>query len=465
MENFNIENYVKELMTKARTAQNEISNYSQEKIDYIVGMIAYKMSRDDVCDELSKLALEETGYGNYESKIGKIKKKAKGIYYEIKDVKTVGICEELPNGLKRIRKPVGVIAGLIPVTQPEMTPVGKALFALKCRNAMIFCAHPNGKKTTMRTVEIMREVLKDCGAPEDALICADKISVAITSEIMKQADLVIATGGAGMVKAAYSSGTPAFGVGAGNACIVVDETADINDAAHKIMISKTGDYAAGCSCDNSVIIVEDVFDKMIAALENEGGYYCSPEETECVKKALFPNWPTDHALNRELIARAPEVIAAAAGINVPKNTKFIMVDENGSGHEHPFSGEKLSVVLAIYRCKDVKDGIRIVNENHAYSGAGHSCGIYSNSEENIFEFANNTKTTRCNVNLPNALSNSGDVTSGFPYTTSLGCGTWGGNVISQNICIDCYCNNTWIATPVNREFPDDRELFADLNVW
>jgi sulfoacetaldehyde dehydrogenase len=351
-----VKQYVSGLVARARKAQAVLATYTQEQGDRLVGAIAYGVTRPEVEAELAELALRDTELGDYPSKIGKVDKKVKGIYREIKHEKTVGVIEEIPErGMRRIAKPVGVIGALIPSTQPEMLPMTKALFGIKCRDALIFCPHPRGRETTIRTTQIMRNILKANGAPEDILICAEHVSVDVTDEVMKQVDLVVATGGSGMVKAAYSSGTPAFGVGAGNACLVVDDTADIKDAAHKTMLSKTGDLAAGCSCDNSLIIFESIYNKMIDALKAEGGYLCTPAEKAKVQKALFPTWPADHVLNRDMVAKPVDVIGKLCGIDFPAGTKFIMVEETGSGPDYPFSGEKMCVVLTVYKCKDIDD--------------------------------------------------------------------------------------------------------------
>jgi len=465
MENEKTALYVKDLVDRTRKAQAVINDYTQEQVDELVGAIAYGMSRPEVVHELAELALNETKLGDYDSKVGKVNKKVRGVYHEIKNVKTVGVVDENPaKGMRKIAKPVGVIGALIPSTQPEMLPITKALFGIKARNALVFCPHPRGKVTTIRTTELMRDILAKYNAPQDLLVCCDQVSIAVTDEVMKQTDLVIATGGAGMVKAAYSSGTPAFGVGAGNAILLCDDTADLKASAKNTMISKTGDLAAGCSCDNSIIIFENVYDAMIAELKNVGGYLCNAEEKAKVQKALFPNWPADHILNRDIVASPIENITKLAGINVPEGTRFIMVEETGSGHDHPFSGEKMSLVLAVYKCKDLDDGIRILNACHAYSGAGHSCGIYSKNDENILKFALATKTTRVNVNMPNSVVNTGDWSAGHPMTGSLGCGTWGGNIVSENIVLKHYMNNTWLSMPITPVIPTDEELFGDLKL-
>ena len=456
--------YVKSLVERARKAQAVINDYSQEQVDELVTAIAYKMTRDDVKHELAVFALEDTKLGDVESKILKIETKIKGIYRDIKHVKTVGVVEEMPEkGLRRMTKPVGVIGALTPSTQPEMLPINQALFSLKARDAIIFSPHPRGHKTVEKVTAMMRDILKMYGAPEDLLICAENVTVDVTNEIMKQCDLVIATGGAPMVKAAYSSGTPAYGVGAGNACIVVDESADLEDAAAKTRISKTADLAAGCSCDNSLIILESVYDKMLEALRKEGGYMCTKEEGERIQKAIFPTWPQDHVINRDIVASPVENIAEIAGISIPEGTKFIMVEESGSGFEHPLSGEKMCQVLTVYKEKDIDAAINRVNANHAYSGAGHSCGIHSKTDENIVKFATATRTTRVNVNLANAASNTGNWNVGYPFSGSLGCATWGNNIASENITLKHYMNNTWIATPIEAVKPTEEELFGDFD--
>ena len=448
-----------------RSAQEVIATYTQEQVDELCAAIAYRMTREDVKAELAQLALDETELGDYDSKVAKIENKVKGVYSEIKNEKTVGIVEEIPErGMRRIKKPVGVVGALVPSTQPEMLPITTALFVIKSRNAVITSPHPRGKKITYRTVEIMRNILKEYNVPEDVLQCVDTVKTAITGELMKQSDLVVATGGAGMVEVAYSSGTPAYGVGAGNAVMTIDDSADIKDAAHKIMLSKTGDLAAGCSCDNALVIYENIYDEMIGALEAEGGYLCKPEEHDKIQKAIFPTWPKDHNLNRDTVAKPVDVIADVAGITIPEGTKFIMVEETGTGFDYPLSGEKLCLVLTIYKTKDIDSAIEKVNDIHEYSGAGHSCGIYSNSEDNIVKYALNTKTSRVNNNLPNSVVNTGDWNAGHPFSPSLGCGTWGGNITSENVTLKHYMNDTWLATGITREAPTDEELFGDTGL-
>lgn len=459
--------YVTQLMARAHKAQAVFATYSQEQVDHLTAVVAYEMTRESVRRELAEFALNETELGDIPSKLAKIEVKVKGVFFEIKNEKTVGVVEELPErGLTRIAKPVGVVGCLIPSTQPELIPITTALMVLKSRNAAVIAPHPRGKRTTMLTVEKMRAILKREGCPEDILVCCepDCVTMPVTQWIMRQSDLVMATGGAGMVRAAYSSGTPAYGVGAGNAIMIVDDTADLEDAAHKIMISKTGDLAAGCSCDNALVILDSVYERMMKALQKEGGYLCKPEEHGKVQKAVFPSWPENHSINRDIVAKPAKTVAQLAGIQIPEDTKFIMVEESGSGPDYPLSGEKMCVVLTIYRAKNLDEAIERVNRNHAYSGAGHSCGIYSNNRENVLKCAMNTKTVRVNNNLPNSVVNTGNWMAGYPFSPSLGCGTWGGNIASENITLKYYLNNTWLATEIKRTAPTDEELFGDTGV-
>lgn len=461
------ESYVKGLIEKARVAQAVIAEYTQEQVDKLTAMLAYEMTRDNVRQELADLAMEETDLGDIPSKLAKIEIKVKGVFSEIKNTKTVGIVEEIPEmGLRKIAKPVGVIGALIPSTQPEMIPITTALFCMKTRNACIFAPHPRGRRTTFRATEIMRGLLKEHGVPEDMLLCfvPEMVKVPVTNELMKQSDLVMATGGAGMVKAAYSSGTPAFGVGAGNAIMIIDDTADMKEMAHKVMMSKTGDLAAGCSCDNSLVVFDSIYDQAIEALKAEGGYMCTPEEHDKIQKAIFPQWPDNHNINRDIVAKPIPVIAKIAGLDVPENTKFIMVEETGSGVDYPLSGEKMCLVLTVYREKDIDSAIARVNACHDYSGAGHSCGIYSYNEDNIIKTAMNTRTVRVNNNLPNSVVNTGNWMAGHPFSPSLGCGSWGNNICSKNVTIEFYMNTTWLAVGIDRKAPTDEELFGDTGV-
>ena len=360
----------------------------------------------------------------------------------------------------KIAKPVGVVAAIVPCTNPEATPVLKAMFAIKGRNAIILAPHPRTKRTNTFIVNSIRDTLKKYDAPEDLVICIEEPTMEISGELMKQSDLVLATGGGGMVKAAYSSGTPAYGVGQGNAVTVVDETADLKDAANKIMRSKTFDFATSCSTENSCIIQDSVYGDMIENLKNEGGYLVNSEEKVKLKNAM---WVHGH-LNRDIIAQPAQKIAAIAGIDLPEGKTFIMVEETGIGVDYPFSGEKLSVVTTLFRYNDFQEAIEKVNAITTYHGRGHSCGIHSFDEDRIVEFASKTKTSRVMVRQPQCLANSGAWTNGMPMTLTLGCGTWGGNVSSENITWKHLINTTWVSAPIKSNKPCDEELFGKIMI-
>ena len=453
---------IAELIRRARAAQQVAEGFSQERVDELAAAITWEIVADDkLVRELAEYSFDECRLGDVESKFIKVSVKCRGVYHDVKYARSVGIVEEIPErGLVRISKPVGVVGSLVPSTQAEMHPLIQAIFAVKARDAVIFSPHPRGKRTTARTVNLIRDVMRKYDAPEDLFIAIEEPSIPLTNELMKQCDLVMATGGQPMVKAAYSSGTPAYGVGAGNAVIVVDATADLADAAQKIKASKTFDLAAGCSCDNSVVIDASVYDDMLAEFGKVGAHLLNAEEKERLKRAIWPEWPDNHVINRDIVASPVENIAGLAGISIPEGTAFLLVEEDETGAVTPFAGEKMSLVTTVYRSRNIDDAIRIINENHAYSGAGHSCGIFSKNAEHVDRVALSTYTTRVVVNQPQAATNTGSWVSGMPFTSSLGCGTWGGNIASENIVLKHYMNNTWVIREIPNRQPSDEELFS-----
>ena len=340
---------------------------------------------------------------------------------------------------------MGVIGALSPSTNPEATPVIKSIHAIKGRNSIIVAPHPRAKLTNKKICDLMREAIVKCGAPADLVQAIEIPSLELTNELMAQCDRVLATGGGAMVNAAYSSGTPALGVGVGNAVITVDETADLDDASEKIRISKTLDLAASCSSDNSVILVDSIYDEMISKLKEKGGFLVNEDQKQKLKETL---WDEEGHLNTAIVAQPAEKIADMAGIDIPEGTGFYIVPETGWGKDFPFSGEKLSVIMALYRADNIEHAIELTNNIQAYQGQGHSCGIYSNSDENIMKLANSTKTSRVMVNQPQAASNSGNLWNGMRQTFSLGCGSWGGNGTNNNISWRDLINETWVSKPL-----------------
>ena len=451
--------YVAGLIERARKAQEAIEYYTQEQVDELVEAVVWNIVKDGPAQEISKMAVEESGMGNYEGKYNKLMAKAKGAVRDMKGKKSVGVIEiDEEKQITKIAKPVGVIGALIPCTNPEATPTVKVAHALKGRNAIIMSPHPRTKKTNTYIASLMRETLKRFGAPEDLVIGIEEPTLDISNELMKQSDLVVATGGAGLVQAAYTSGTPAYGVGAGNAVVVVDETADIKDAAEKIRISKTFDFATSCSSENSLIIQKDIYEDLLAALRAEGGYVVSPEEKAKLQAAV---WVDGH-LNPKIIAQSPQTIAAVAGLEIPAEVKFYVVPEDGVGSEHPFSGEKLSVITAAFQYGEFSEAVDLVNTITRYQGMGHSCGIHSFNEEHIMELAMKTKVSRMNIRQGMAPANTGNWFNGMPFTTSLGCGSWGGNIVSENITWKHMINTTWVSRPFPPVVPTDEELFGNV---
>jgi len=456
----NAKKYVAELMERARKAQEIAEDFDQEKVDHLAKALVWNVIKPGTIEKISELAVEETQLGNYEGKYAKLNTKLKGALRDMEGVKTMGVIERNEEkGLIKIAKPVGVVGAVIPTTNPEATPVLKAIMAIKTRNAVVMSPHPRAKKTNKMIVNILRDVLKKYDVPEDLIIGIEEPTLDITQELMKQCDLILATGGGGLVRAAYSSGTPAYGVGQGNAVSVVDETADLKDAANKIMRSKTFDFATSCSTENSLVVQEDIYDKLIENLKAEGGYLVNEEE----KKKLQAGMWVDGHLNPKIITQPVERIVEIAGFEIPEEKTFLMVEEDKVGPEHPFSGEKLSVVTTLFKYSSFQDAVDRVNEITGYQGSGHSCGIHTFNEDHVMELSSNTKTSRVMVRQPQCLANSGAWTNGMPMSMTLGCGTWGGNISSKNITWDDLINVTWVSYEIESTEPTDEELFAELN--
>ena len=423
--------------------------------------MVWSVCQPGIAEKIAQHTLEETQLGNYAGKFAKISVKTRAALMDIIDDKSVGVIEEdKERAIVKIAKPIGVIGALSPSTNPEATPVIKGINAVKGRNAIIICPHPRAKLTNKMIVDLMREAIVKMGAPADLVQAIDIPSLELTNEVMAQCDLVMATGGAAMVQAAYSSGTPAYGVGAGNAVITVDETANIKEAAEKIRISKTLDLAASCSADNSVIAVEAIYDELVEALVAEGGYVAKPGDYDKIADVLWK----DGMLNAKAVVKEPQVLCEMAGVDIPDDRTFIIMPETGTGPDHPYSGEKLSVIMAFYKVKDIDEAIALTNEIQAYQGMGHSCGIYSYNDEHIMKLADKTKTSRVMVNQAQSPSNSGNLHNGMRQTFSLGCGTWGGSITDENLYWRHLVNVTWVSKNLDtpKVLPKDEVLFSKV---
>ena len=447
---------IEQLFDKARKAQEVIEYWPQDKADELAiaaGWETYKRS-----EEIAHLAVEESGMGIYEHKLLKHQKKTLGVLRDLQGVRTTGVIEEDPEkGLIKIAKPVGVIGALTPVTNCEATLPAKALPALKCRNGIIFAPHPRAKKTAVLVTESMREGLKKVGAPLDLIQTIEEPSIELAKELMSKVNLVVATGGGPMVKSAYSSGTPAYGVGAGNAVVIVDETADLRGAAEKIFQGKTFDNATSCSSENSVILLEGIYKEMIAYLQEQGGYLCNSEEREKLKNLM---WPDGKHLSKSIVAQPVRKIAGMAGINILEDTTFLMVIGEEISDADPFCKEKLSLVLTVWKSATFDGAVGMVEAITELNGRGHSCGIHSNNEEHILELGRRVKASRIMVNQPQSYGNSGNYNNGMPFTLTLGCGTWGGNITTENIHWKHYLNVTWISKPIEPVVPNEEDLFG-----
>jgi len=451
-----MEKIIEELVVKARKAQQQIEFWDQDRIDEMVSAVGWQCYKG--AEECAILAFEETGMGNYEDKLIKHQKKTLGTLRDLHGLKTVGLIEEdKEKGLLKFAKPVGVVGALTPVTNASATLPGNALAILKTRNAVIFAPHPKAKKTCKLNIAMMRKGLEQVGAPPDLVQFIEEPSVALAQALMAEVDLVLATGGAGMVKAAYSSGTPAYGVGAGNSVTIVDETADLENAAYKIFKSKTFDLATSCSTENSAVINEGVFDKFTVLLEEAGGYLCSEKERAKLQQGM---WPDGVHLNKEIIAQSAQKIAEIAGIDLPEGKTFLMVHGKAIGPTDAFSREKLSVVITLWKYKKFEEALNYVQDITAYNGTGHSCGIHTTREDRIRLLGEKAPVSRIMVNQPQCYGNSGNYDNGMPFTLTLGCGTWGNNITTENIHWKHFLNITWVAMPIDPVIPEEAVLFS-----
>ncbi len=460
-ETLNVEAEIGLLIERARKAQQAIEGYTQAQTDELVTAIAWSVVRQDHAEALARLAVDEGGFGNYADKVTKIRNRIMGTLDDMAQVKTVGIVEEIPErGLIKIAKPVGVVAALVPTTGPDATPPLKTLLALKGRNAIVIAAHPRTQKTTALVVQYMREACTQVGSPADLVQLIAQPSLPKTQELMRQADLIVATGGESMVKAAYSSGTPAYGVGVGNSVHVVDETADIEDAAKTIATAKTFDYATSCLADNAVVAAADIYPVLLDALVSCGAYVCNSEEKARLRQLMWPE--AGAAIPAVAVIAKPAVqIAELAGFAIPGERRFLVVEEDGTGPNHPFSGEKLSVVLALYRYEGgIANAIQRVNAITDYQGRGHTCGIHTQLDEHAMALAMATKTGRVLVNQ-NLNEGAGSPRNGLPYTLSLSCGTWGGNITTENVNARHFINLTWVSRPISVRPIDEQSLFRE----
>ena len=452
--------FADELLSRAKSAQNEIENWTQSQLDRLSQAIAWYSGNEKTFTRLAQQGVDESGIGDREGRPAKRFK----IHMVLRDVlrtPSTGIVEtDEKRGLVKYAKPVGVIASLIPMTNPAMTPPVTGVSSANARNAVIFSPHPRTAKTTFEMVETMRDACEAAGAPRDLFQSIRHPSIPLTQYLMEICDLTLATGGKPMVKAAYSSGKPAYGVGAGNSSIVIDETADVAIAAQNTRISKTSDFGSGCSADGNIIIQKSIYQDMIAALINEGGYLCDQSEKDLLEKAMW-----DEQGNRTFptIACKPQQTADVAGFSIPDDRKFLMVDNQGQiGENFKFCKEKLTTLMSLYCFEQFDEALTIVKSIYQVGGKGHSCGIYSHDDKNIDALARIAPVSRMMVRQPQSKANAGSWTNGMPMTSSLGCGVWGGNITNENVTIKHMMNYTWVSRPIAEDRPSEQELFGEF---
>ena len=458
---------VQEVMAKARAAQAEFESYTQEQVDDVVTAIAWAGVQQKNAETLARLAFEQSGLGNYEDKVTKMKRKTLGTMMDLKGAKSVGVIAiDNERGITKIAKPMGVIAAILPSTNPAATCINNMMIMLKGGNAVVLAPHPRGEAACAEAVRLAREQLALLGAPLDlvqylSLKAANKeAGKARASELMAQADYSLVTAGPANVDLAYRSGTPAHGVGVGNAPVILDETADLADAIPKIIASKIFDNATSCSSENALVIQSDIYADVLQRLQEQGGYLVTPAEKPRLQETM---WPNGH-LSRHVVARPAKAIAELARLDSPKarNAKFHMVEETGIGQGYPFSGEKLSVVLTLYKYDNFDQALEIVNKILDYMGKGHSCGIHSFDDGHIERLALSAKVSTVLVNQPHCYNNGGGFDNGLDFTLSMGAGTWGKNDSCENLTYKHFLNYTYLARPIPSREPTEEALFGEF---
>ena len=453
------ETLIADLIARGHAAMELFENTSQEAIDEAVTALAWSIYKPENARRLAELAVESTGLGNVADKVIKNQRKTFGTLRDLMRVKSTGIIEELPElGLVKYGKPIGIVAAITPSTNPAATPVNKAMMALKGGNAVIIAPSPAGYAATAATVDGMRAELEKIGAPSDLVqIIPAPVDRERTKALMAAADLIVCTGSQNNVRQAYSSGTPAVGVGAGNVPVIIDESANLDEAAEKITASKIFDNATSCSSENSVVIVDEVWDDALAALTRAGGYLATGDEG---KRLVGRLW-IDGKLNRKVIAQDASVLADVFEFSdAAKDAKFFMVEEKGVGPAHPLSGEKLSLVLTVYRARDFAHAKQITGEILEFQGKGHSLGLHTNQMERARELAEDMAVVRVLVNQAHTFANGGGFDTGLPFTLSMGCGSWGGNSITENLNYKHFINITHLVTTIKEDKPAEAELFG-----
>ena len=453
---------IETIIKQAKAAQTEFESAGQEVVDELITGLAWSLLKPGTNRSLSNQAVHDTGLGNADDKFTKNYRKTLGLLRDLKNTPSVGVIKELPEkGLVEIARPIGVVGAVTPSTNPIATPLNNTLNAIKGRNSIILAPSPKGDAVCELIVEILQKVLVRLGHPEHLIQkISSPASKEATNKLMQSVDMVVVTGSEKNVSSAYRSGTPAIGVGVGNVAVIIDETADLASAASKVVTSKIFDNATSCSSENSLVIVDEVYENAIEALQEEGGVLLDHKETQELRDNLW----IQGKLNPHLIAKSASEIATVVGFQRPemRQAKMLMVEETGTGSEHPFSGEKLSPVLTLYRAENFKSACQRIIELYEFQGKGHSVGLHSKDETRPVEMGLNLPACRVIVNQPHCLATGGSFGNGMPFSLSMGCGTWGRNSISDNLNYRHFLNIVRVVHPVTPVEPSEEEIFGDF---
>ncbi len=448
------------LVRRARAAQAEFERWTQERVDEAALACGWAIMKPENNCTLAEISVRDSGLGNIADKIAKNHRKTLGLLRDLQGVRTVGVIGEDPaRGVTEIARPVGVVAAITPSTNPGATPANQIINAVKCRNAIILAPSPKGYTACEKLLEFTHGELAKAGAPKDLVqLLPAPVTKEAMRELMRQADLVAATGSQANIRAAYSSGTPAIGVGMGNVVSIVDVSADLADAAAKIALSKCFDNATSCSSENAVAILTPVYDAMLEEIVKQGGVMLDAGEKDALRRLMFP----DGKLGPTATAQSAPHIAELAGLSrdAVRKARFLMVEESGAGASFPFSGEKLSPVLAVYRAPDFDEAFRITLAIYDYQGKGHSVSIHSKDEAQVMRLGLEMPVARVIVNQAHCIATGGSFDNGLPFSLSMGCGTWGRNSFSDNMHWRHFLNITRISRVIPERVPAVDEVFG-----
>ena len=450
------------IVASARAAQTRYAaSADQARLRLTAKAAAWALMQPERNRELSEMAVETTGLGNVADKVRKNHRKTLGLVRDINDAITTGVLnDDAALGITEIARPVGVVGAVVPSTNPVATPTNNVVNALACGNAIVLSPSPRGVAVCEKLIGYIHAEFARIGADPDLVQMVPAPSSKVkTQRMMEQVDLLIVTGSQDNVRRAYSSGTPAIGVGAGNVSVIIDETADLDAAAEKIAASKTFDNATSCSSENALIVLDAVFDKTVAALHRAGGRLLSGDAASTLRAALFQ----DGGLNRHLIARDIDVLIDGAGIAVDDadTARFLLIEGEGVGPNHPESGEKLSLVTTVYRVADFAEAKQLATRLFEHIGAGHSIGVHSADDQRALELARDLPSCRVIVNQAHCFATGGSFDNGMPFSLSMGCGTWGGNSIDDNLHYKHFLNTSKVVRVIPAREPAVEDLFAD----